>query len=930
MAVSNSFLERVAADIYAKLGGEPGQAVIIFPNKRPAAYLIQALSDMIIEPIEAPAIFSIEEFIASHSTYRLPDTLELLFQLYEVYKKYRPEEDFDRFYGWGNMLLRDYDEIDRYLVDTKALFSNLSAIKELEQSFMPTEEQKLFWDSFGEGDNSTLQSRFIELWDVVSRVYTDYRQHLHEQSLAYVGMCYRQVAELAQADSKVFSAKKYIFVGFNALSKSEEVIIQSLLDHGKALIYWDADNYYIQNRREEAGHFIRKSLKSLRNYNQQLFIDSLATEKKVIHIVGVPLQVGQAKTLGAELKNYYQHLQEPVRTGIVLPDENVLLPVLHALPELSEKISVSAGYPLKLTAFFSLIENVISLQDNYNYETGSYYYKDVISILTHSLIRDAVAEEVQSLLKDIEKYQWIYISQQELNKYSKTETLRIIFEPVKNTGALISYFNRILQELRKNSKRQAPDESIYLEEFKGVFEYLSTFLMRQRIDVSKAIFLRLLREAVSNRKIALSEDAAHSLQVLGMLETRCLNFDTVFFLSVNEGVLPASKKSSSYIPYDLRKAFGLPTSDEQDALYAYYFLRLVQGAKEVFLIYNSETGSRGEEKSRYIRQIESFLQKENPNLELHYRYYSLPLRNQPAQAITIQKDKTYYDALRDKNSRNGLSPSFISSYYTCSLKFLLQHIVQLNPQEEVSEDLEAAEFGTFFHAVMEEIYKGLIGETVTADTLEKTRNSLSLIMDKVMKTYSASRQENLLGRNSLALETIRVLVEKALEKDIAYAPFKILSTEKLLQYDLAFDDPEFPMIRLQGTIDRVDEKEGTVRIVDYKTGHVTRKYFNYTEPEEQLSPENKEAFQTLFYTWLYHKNYHTTQLQPTLLALRKVAEGYITVNAKDGPLNAGNFDDFEKKLKETIAAIFDHERLISQTDDHVFCSFCNYNNICLR
>jgi ATP-dependent helicase/DNAse subunit B len=553
-----------------------------------------------------------------------------------------------------------------------------------------------------------------------------------------------------------------------------------------------------------------------------------------------------------------------------------------------------------------------------------------MSILTHSLIRDAVAEDVQSLLKDIEKYQWIYISQQELNKYAKTEALRIIFEPVKNTGALISYFNRILQELRKNNQRQAQDETVYLDEFKDVFEYLSTFLMRQRIEVSKSIFLRLLREAVSNRKIALSEDAAHPLQVLGMLETRCLNFDTVFFLSVNEGVLPASKKSSSYIPYDLRKAFGLPTSDEQDALYAYYFLRLIQGAKEVFLIYNSETGSRGEEKSRYIRQIESFLQRENPNLELHYRFYSLPLRNQPAQTITIQKDKTYYDALRDKNSRNGLSPSFISSYYTCSLKFLLQYIVQLSPQEEVSEDLEAAEFGTFFHAVMEEIYKALIGETVTAEMLEKTRNSLTLIMDKVMKTYSASRQENLLGRNSLALETIRVLVEKALEKDIAYAPFKILSTESLLQYDLAFDNPEFPVIRLQGTIDRVDEKDGSIRIVDYKTGHVTRKYFNYNEPEEQLSPENKEAFQTLFYTWLYHKNFHTTQLQPTLLGLRKVAEGYVTINAKDGPLNAENFNDFEKKLKETIATIFDKDALIAQTDDHVFCSFCNYNNICLR
>lgn len=930
MASGNSFLDRVAAELYIKLGDELGKAVIIFPNKRPATYLIQALADIVAEPVEAPAIFSIEEFIAAHSTYRLPDTLELLFQLFEVYRQYRPEEDFDRFYSWGSMLLRDYDEIDRYLVDTDRLFSNLAAVKEIESSFMPTEEQKIFWDSFGQTDTTTLQARFMEIWDVVRQVYTDFRTRLQDQSLAYTGMSYRQVAELAQTDSKVFSAAKYIFVGFNALSKSEEVIIQSLLDKGKALVYWDADQYYIRNRREEAGHFIRKSMKSLHGYNDQLFSDSLAAEKKIIHIIGVPLQVGQAKTLGVELKNYYQRQEEPVITGVVLPDENILLPVLHALPVLPEKPSVSAGYPLKLTAFFSLIENIISLQDNYNYENSSYYYKDVAAILTHSLVREGAPDEVHSLLKNIEKNQLIYINQQELNRYARTEIIRIIFQPVRNTGELISYFNRILQELRKNSAQTAPAELVYLDEFQSVFEYLSTFLLRQKIDVSPTIFLRLLREAVSNRKIALSENTASALQVLGMLETRCLNFDTIFFLSANEGVLPAGKKSSSYIPYDLRKAFGLPTADEQDALYAYYFLRLVQGAKEVFLIYNSETGSRGEEKSRYIRQIEHFLQRENPNLELHYRYYSLPLRNQPAQAITIQKDERYYTALHDKNSRNGLSPSFISSYYVCPLKFLLQYIVQLSPQEELSEDLEAAEFGTFFHSTMEEIYKDLIGETVTAEMLEKKRNSLTLIMEKVLKTYSTSRQENMLSRNSLGLETIRVLVEKALEKDIAYAPFRILSTESLLQYSLPMDDPEFPLIQLQGTIDRVDEKDGMIRIVDYKTGHVNRKYFNYTEAEEQLSADNKEAFQTLFYTWLYHKNYSTTQLQPTLLALRKVAEGYQTINQKDGPLNASNFLEFEKKLKETIATILDKEALITQTDDHAFCAFCNYNNICLR
>jgi CRISPR/Cas system-associated exonuclease Cas4 (RecB family) len=402
-------------------------------------------------------------------------------------------------------------------------------------------------------------------------------------------------------------------------------------------------------------------------------------------------------------------------------------------------------------------------------------------------------------------------------------------------------------------------------------------------------------------------------------------------LSVNEGTIPATKRQGSFIPFDVRKAFGLPTMDEQDALYAYTLFRLIQGAKEVYLFYNSETGSKGEEKSRYIRQIEQYLAKENPKIRIEYRNYSLPLRSQPAKAITIAKDNNYYAILREKaGEEKGISPSFISSYFGCSLQFLLNYVYRLRAKEEITEDLEAADFGTLFHDTMQALYDSDLGSMLSAADIKKKIEGIPEALDIALRKLHKGQATYIYSRNSLQMETIKLLVKRTLEHDMAYAPFRVISLEKEIKKKLVIGHPELPELWLQGKVDRVDEKDGLVRIIDYKTGSVKRYDFNFQNAEESLTSTNKEAFQTLFYTYLYGCRDTGAQMKPYILPLKDVNNGYRRVNEWDETYTLAALKPYEEKLKEILNIILDREKDILQVEDHSICSYCDYNTLCLR
>ncbi len=927
------FLQRVAEEVYQKFGDEISRCIFIFPNKRPESALSQILAALIKNPVQAPKILSIEEFIFSHSTLKQADALQQIFILYKIYKKYVKDEDFDTFYAWGTLLLKDYDEIDRYLVDSPKLFANLKAIKEIDAEFAGDFKNEGFEEALNEAEPHYLQKRFTQLWEIFRALYFDFKAHLQNQGLAYPGMAYREVAENCIHGKTLVKAQNHlVFVGFNALSKAEEQIIQSHVRAGSATVYWDADLYYLENEREEAGHFIRQAIKKLPPTEIWQFDNSLRTEPKTVNIIGVPLKVGQAKALGVEVKKHFSDIVYMENAAVVLPDENLLLPVLHALPHNAITIYSTSGYPLANTSFYALCEHLFALQENLVQERKAWYFKDVIGILSHPFIRTRNHAEVKELVDKIEAEEWVYVEQDAIVHLFTCPILELIFREVTDTQSIYNYITDVYDNIVLETTGLSVSERIMMAEVKTLLQSLREVLLHHDLYISKNTFIRLFREHAAKARVPMSSPKNNALQVMGVLETRSLSFETVFMPSVNEGTMPGSKRNHSYIPYQLRKNFGLPTFDEQDALYAYYFFRLLQSAKEIYLFYNSETGSKGEEKSRYIRQVEYYLVKENPLLKIQHRYYSLPLKTQSPQEIIIEKDTNYFERISAKSEKTGLSPSLISAYFSCSLQFLINHVIQLRAREDISEDMDASQLGILYHGVMENLYKPFLGHTIYADGIKDCKNRLPDAMNDVLigMYTKESQKEFMERRNSLLIETVKVLAEKTLDADLKYAPFKILHLEETLYHTITFEDGTSKPIKLKGTIDRVDEKDGLVRIVDYKTGQLNRKYFNFSSEEESITSDNKEAFQTLFYTYLYKKLYGASRLQPTILPLKAVNEGFVVINEKDGELKDSDFEAFENKLKEIIHTILDESQPIVQVEDRNVCSYCNYTYICLR
>jgi CRISPR/Cas system-associated exonuclease Cas4 (RecB family) len=925
--MADTFIHVVAKDVLTRFEGRVENTVVIFPNKRPALYFLRALEQNDRYSGKPPAFYTIDDFISGNSRYKLAESLDLLVILYKIYLKYYPDTDFDSFFGWGNLMLNDYDDIDRYLADAGRLFKNLSAAKDIETYFMkdfslPDE----FLSPLNPHDEYYLQQKFMETWQVYEKCYFELKKELNLRGLAYSGMIYRDFAENISSRQIAPAAVKYIFIGFNALSKSEEQIIGHLVGIDKALIYWDADQNFFNNSRENSGYFIRKHMQQLKGYNPQLFGNQLLTGTKNIRITAAPQQVGQAKALADAIKKD-QQADYSGTTVIVLPDENLLSPLMASLALDNQEVNVTPGYPLTFSNLYGLFQALIKLQENYRPESKSFYLKDVLALFSHPTLRKLFGEAARKNSEFIVLNQLIYIPKHLLEQKEATG-LNIFFQPIEDHSRLSAWIVEIIAFISPYIPEDN-QESEALIAFDEIFKSLDALIRSAEIPIGIKAFKRLVREKMGQVKLSHATDQPEALQIMGILETRCLDFDNVYMLSVNEGTLPAPVQNHSYIPFDLRKAFNLPTPDEQDHLFAYNFFRLLPGAKNIHLFYNSETGTGSAEKSRYIRQIEYFLPKENPKINISHHTFTFPLRTQPAKEIVITKDEAFSAALIKKNE-SGFSPSYIASYFICPLQFYFNHIAGIPQKEEVTEDLEARHFGTLFHALMEQSYKNLKGQTITAAMVSDRKSRLHMDMETALNDLHKSQKEFILQKNSLIVETVKVLAEKTLDADMEYAPFKLIDLEKEIKINIPFSEGGLKNITLKGMIDRIDEKDGVVRIVDYKTGSVKKYEFNLTDPEEMLNKDNKEAFQTIYYSFLYYSEHPGTLLQPVIMPLKEVVKGYKEINKADGNLSEKHFNLFFEKLKSIILAILDPATPMIQTTELNICANCSYRNICLR
>ena len=719
-----TFIQSLARRLYSRYGDGISSLRMVLPSRRAQLFFSEALTELIDKPVWEPVYTSIEKLAEEFTTLRKTDDLSLLVSLYGVYLKHiKSRENFDRFYFWGETLLRDFNDIDNHLVDARILFRNLKEQKELEGDFsFLTPEQiqyiRLFWSSFEPEKSGELQDRFIEIWDVLPAVYADFRALLRERGEAYSGMIYRDAAEKILKLGADNLPGQYVFAGFNALSKCERTLLDGLRKAGKAEFYWDYDRYYVENRKQEAGYFMRDNLANFPSDDRETSDSQPRNmfESLDVHIISAPSDVLQAKALPEVLKEMDARCDR--NTAVVLADENLLMPVLYSLPDDCSEINVTLGYPLRHTPIFALTELLLRLQNAYKLgsHTG-FYHKDALSVLKHRYVEAIAGNEASKIADVIVQNNIVYVPE---NLFESNVFLRKIFIPLDSYEDIIDYLTGIFASIAAMPESDSNRDTALLREYvfniTKALNKLKTSLAEHKLDIGKQVFASLIRDLFRSMKIPFTGEPVRGLQIMELKETRALDFENVVILSANEGRLPAESEHPSFVPYNLRRAYEMPYIERNEAISAYYFYRLMQGARKVRLLYSSKSNqTRTGEMSRYLYQL-----KFESGLDIKERSITYDINFKEKTSITIPKDQSTIEKLArytDPNSGASLSPSALSAYIACPLKFYFAKIMRIEIPETVSEELPANLLGSIVHKVMEQLYKPIINRQISTEEI---------------------------------------------------------------------------------------------------------------------------------------------------------------------------------------------------------------------
>ncbi len=954
------FLYQVASLFYEKWEAEVSRLAFVFPNRRTGLFFQKYLSEVADTPLFSPTILTINDLFIQLSGKQSADRISMLFILYDIYiRQSGSTETFDEFLYWGEMLLNDFDDIDKYMANARMLFSNVTDLREIENDFDFLSDEQIaairsFWSSFYPRGDTPNQQQFLAVWQVLYDLYEEFRATLAAEGKGYEGMIFREVVEsMERGESPDLPYEQIVFVGLNALSVSEERFLAQLQKREIADFYWDYVSDKVTDPDNKASYFVSRNLKSFPSSMKLPPEEKVKTE---IEVIGIPSGIGQAKHVYTLLSDWCKEAEmsseEALRTAVILPDEHLLIPVLNAIPEQIRRINVTMGYPLAGTPVASLIEYILALQKNVRYidRNPLFYFRDVLPVLNHRYILSTSPEIISSLVKEITENNKIYISHTELEK---TPLLEILFTPVTGVEAFSDYLIKVLEELNKvmsalsdEEEEDAPQRTNYLEQ-EFIYHYFTTVnLMKEvmkdaRIEMKIDTFFRLLKRVTDTITIPFHGEPLSGLQIMGVLETRALDFDRLIILSMNEGIFPQRKAANSFIPYNLRRGFGLPTYEHQDSVWAYHFYRLIERASHVSLLYDTRSnGLQTGEVSRFVHQ-------------LHY-HYEVPMRDKlvvynvsssktPPLAVPKREDiMRRLDAYR-KGGSKAISASAINTYLDCPLKFYFSVVEGIREEEEVSETIESDVFGSILHKVMEELYKPFQGKMVTVDLLKAIRKDTALLTGAIARAFASEffKTEvvrSLTGQNYLIGEMIRKYVEKILERDGKLTPFVYIESERKINGLISLSDHS--EIRLKGFIDRVDEVLDAIRIIDYKSGSGTT---TFSSIESLFNKEEKDrakaVMQVFMYCWMYA---HFTEnkgktIQPGIYYVRSLFSDpfdpsvyHRIERGKSEKVEdfSGYAQAFEEGLRGCLDEIFNPEIPFTQTPTGKACSYCPFKGIC--
>ena len=957
-----SFLKLVAADLYKHTEGNLAHTAVVFPNKRAGLFFNEYLAQESESPIWSPAYVSISELFRSLSPWEVGDPVKLVCELYKIFRREtQSTETLDDFYFWGEMLISDFDDADKNRVDTDKLFSNLQDLRNImdDYTFIDDEQEEAirqFFQNFSIERRTALKERFISLWNVLGNIYKGFRESLASQNIAYEGMMYRHVIEHLNVDKLPY--EKYIFVGFNVLNKVEHTLFTQLKDAGKAVFYWDYDEFYMKENRQavthEAGEFIRRNLRDFPSPLSGELFKNLSKPKEV-HYIASSTENAQARYLPQWIRN---NLTTPEKeTAVVLCNEALLQPVLHSLPAEVKHVNITMGFPLSQTPVYSFLIALLELHTHgFNFKSGRYTFQSVVTLLKHPYTRQLTGQ-AELLEKELTRNNRFYPLPGELGK---DEFLTRLFTPLSGNLNLCIRLSETLQQVAgiyqaNTSGTEDTDafNQLYRESLFKAYTTINRFrtlIEEDELTVQSETFRRLLVKVLSATNIPFHGEPAIGMQVMGVLETRNLDFRHLVLLSVNEGQLPKSGGDSSFIPYNLRKAFGMTTIEHKIAVYAYYFYRLLQRAERITLMYNtSSDGLNRGEWSRFMLQF--LIEWPHPITRQFLEAGQSPQGTSP---ITVEKTPDVMRRMQSlfdvrANPKAKFSPSALNYYLDCPLKFYYRYVAGLSAPDEVSAEIDSATFGSIFHYAAEHIYKDLTthGKVINKEALEtllrnevKLQDYVDTAFKKLFFNVPQNEKPEYNGVQLINSAVIARYLKQLLQNDLRYAPFTFIASEMEVDEPIDIQTPKGVIkSRIGGIIDRMDSKDGTLRIVDYKTGGDAD-----TPPhvESLFIPDKKRSnyvFQTFLYAAIMCRKQPTMKIAPALLYIHRAAtETYspvIQMGESRKPKEAvEDFSKYEKEYRERLQGlleeIFNPEKSFTQTEIIEKCTYCDFKALCKR
>lgn len=882
--IKASFLDKIAKILVENYSDSLSDTIVVLPNKRAKIFLIEALKKQVQTTVFSPEIISIEDFVQNLSGIRSLDSIELLFEFYEIYlsiTEKSSQQPFELFANWAKTLLQDFNEIDRYLLEPNKVLKYLDDIKEMEH-----------WSVAAESKTDLIK-KHLEFWKLLPHYYESFYNHLLKKGVGYQGMIYREAVKNLNnySHSQKIAKKQLLFAGFNALNAAEEKIIQELLSINKAKIYWDSDQAFLNDVAHEAGLFIRRFKENWKYYKSNPFewiVDDFSQTKN-IQIIGTPKTIGQTKIAGSIIENQILSNYDTAlnTTAIILGEENALIPLLYSLPATVQNLNITMGYSSKNNPVQILIAKLFKMHTNALKRNPSgyvFYYKELLDVLTHPLVEPHL--NVASLIRSINLNNYSFITHKKLMELQShpNDLFRLLFNQWNNNPTTIletitSILEAIKSSLNNDVEAEKITKAFVYSIYKTINKLSNYCTQHQHINTLETLYA-IYKQIIELAEVSFEGEPLNGLQIMGVLESRVLDFETVIITSMNEGKFPAGKSQNSFIPYDIKKELGLPTFKEKDAIYTYHFYHLLQRATNIYLIYNTESeGLDAGEKSRFITQLEIEKQR---NHTLSHEIYNAVLPDRAHQSIAIPKSENILIRLKEI-AEKGFSPSALTSYIRNPIDFYFQKILHIREVEEVEENVALNTLGTIIHETLKVLYEPFVGKFLNESDLH---SCLKLLDAEVLHQFKLVYKEGEIkkGRNLLAFEVAKRNVYNFLQVELESLKsgdaIKIIALEKTYERWLEHPNLPFPIL-IKGNVDRIEERNGIIRIIDYKTGKVEKGNVTLKTWDQLIEDiKNDKIIQVLAYAYMFEKEANGKPMEAGIISFKNLKSGFLPFNFK--------------------------------------------------